>query len=231
MDVMLPITLWAYQTTCKVSTQHTPYKVVYGLMPLLPTEFIVPTNQTFAKKDGSWMNALLVRMEDLVLLDEKQITVWKNIDYVQIFRKLQRNDEKHLKIFEDGDLVLWLWKDLKIKEGKFLFPWTDLFSIKKAFTNNTIQLNTSSNEDVTLVNVNKLKAYLNPIITIVVITIITQDENRILPNQIPRRIIGRRRHFYKRFKFNEHRGEAQHNKNYDNKIIIALPKKWIRDHK
>ncbi len=27
------------------------------------------------------------------------------------------------------------------------------------------------------------------------------------------------------------KGEAQHNKNYDNKIITALPKKWIRDHK
>jgi hypothetical protein len=44
----------------KVSTQHTPYKLLYGLMPLLPTKFIVPTNQTLAEKDGSWMNALLV---------------------------------------------------------------------------------------------------------------------------------------------------------------------------
>jgi transposase InsO family protein len=72
-DVILPIALWAYRIAYKVSTQHTPYKVVYGSMPLLPTKFIVPTNQKFAKKDGSWMNALLVRMEDLVLLDEKKI--------------------------------------------------------------------------------------------------------------------------------------------------------------
>jgi hypothetical protein len=45
-DVMLPIALWAYRTAYKVSTQHTPYELVYGLMPLLPIEFIVPTNQT-----------------------------------------------------------------------------------------------------------------------------------------------------------------------------------------
>jgi hypothetical protein len=57
-DVMLPIALWAYRTAYKVSTQHTPYELVYGLMPLLPIEFIVPTNQKLAKKDGSWMNAL-----------------------------------------------------------------------------------------------------------------------------------------------------------------------------
>jgi hypothetical protein len=43
-DVMLPTALWAYGTTYKVSTQHTPYELIYGLMPLLPTKFIVPTN-------------------------------------------------------------------------------------------------------------------------------------------------------------------------------------------
>jgi hypothetical protein len=52
-DVMLSTTLWAYRTAYKVSTQHTPYKFVYGLTSLLPTEFIVPTNQTLAEKDGS----------------------------------------------------------------------------------------------------------------------------------------------------------------------------------
>jgi hypothetical protein len=33
------------------------------------------------------MNALLVQMEDLVLLDEKKIIARKNIDYIQIFKK------------------------------------------------------------------------------------------------------------------------------------------------
>jgi hypothetical protein len=64
------------------------------------------------------------------------------------------------------------------------------------------------------------------------IIIITQDENKILPKEIPRRIIGRRRrHFYECFKFNECRSETQHNKNYGGKIITTPPKKWIRDHK
>jgi hypothetical protein len=40
----LPTALWAYQIAYKVSTQHTPYKLIYGLMSLLPIEFIVPTN-------------------------------------------------------------------------------------------------------------------------------------------------------------------------------------------
>ncbi len=59
------------------------------------------------------------------------------------------------------------------------------------------------------------------------ITIITQDENRILPNGIRKRIIGGRTQIYERLKFNKQKGEAQHNNDY-NKTIITLLKKWIR---
>jgi hypothetical protein len=33
-DVMLSTTLWAHHIAYKVSTQHTPYELIYGLMPL-----------------------------------------------------------------------------------------------------------------------------------------------------------------------------------------------------
>jgi hypothetical protein len=88
-----------------VSTQHTPYELIYGLMPLLPTEFIVPTNRTLVEKDGSWMNVLLIQMEDFILFNDKIIIVGENIDYIQILKKHQRDDEKQLKKFKDGDLV------------------------------------------------------------------------------------------------------------------------------
>jgi hypothetical protein len=39
------------------------------------------------------MDALLVRMEDLILLDEKIYIARKNIDYIQILRKHHRDDE------------------------------------------------------------------------------------------------------------------------------------------
>jgi hypothetical protein len=31
-DVMLPTALWAYRTAYKVSTQHTPYELVYAII-------------------------------------------------------------------------------------------------------------------------------------------------------------------------------------------------------
>jgi hypothetical protein len=100
--------------------------------------------------------------------------------------------------------------------------WNNLFQVKKAFGNNIVQLSTLSNEDITLMNVNKLKAYRNPIIMVATFTIIMQDKNRILLNGIPRRIIGKRMQIYERFKLNKWKGEAQHNKNYDGKILTTL---------
>ncbi len=80
-------------------------------------------------------------------------------------------------------------------------------------------------------NVNKLKAYQNPIITVVAITINMQDENKILPNGIPRKITGKRTQIYECFKLNKWKGEVEHNTNYSGKTIITLFKKWIKDHK
>ncbi len=51
---------------------------------------------------------------------------------------------------------------------EFFFPWIGKFQIKTAFNNNIVQLNMLSDKDVALVNVNKLKAYQNPIITVVI---------------------------------------------------------------
>jgi hypothetical protein len=66
---------------------------------------------------------------------------------------------------------------------------------------------------------------------VVVIKIITQDENIILPNIILKRIIGERMQIYQWFKFNEQKVESHHNKNYGMEIIAPLPKKWINNHK
>jgi hypothetical protein len=52
-----------------------------------------------------------------------------------------------------------------------------------------------------------------------------------LPNGTLRKIIGERMQIYERFKLNEQKGEAQHNKNYGGKSITTLLKMWIRDHK
>jgi hypothetical protein len=58
----------------------------------------------------------------LVLLDEKWFIDGKMMNCIWMLKKHQQNDDKHLKFLKEGDLVLWLPKDLKIKEGKLKFP-------------------------------------------------------------------------------------------------------------
>jgi hypothetical protein len=59
-------------------------------------------------------------MEDLVIFDEKIIIIGEDIDFIKVIKINKKDDEKHFKRFEDGDLVMRLLKDPKIK-GKFLF--------------------------------------------------------------------------------------------------------------
>jgi len=81
--------------------------------------------------------------------------------------------------------------------------WIGLFRVKKAFNNNIVQSSTLSNENITIVNVNKLKVYQNPIIMVITFIIIKQDKTIILLNGIPKRIIGKMMQIYERFKLNE----------------------------
>jgi transposase InsO family protein len=41
-DLKVPAVLWAYKTTCKKLTGHTPFKLVYGQEAVVPLECLVP---------------------------------------------------------------------------------------------------------------------------------------------------------------------------------------------
>ena len=90
-DIQLYMVLFSYQTAYKVATGHSPFELVYGLLPLMPTEYIVPTQWTTTDLDFTQHRVLAARTTDLDKLDEKRLkaqthqgqTQWNRAQWVQ----------------------------------------------------------------------------------------------------------------------------------------------------
>ena len=61
-DLRVIAVLWAYRTTCKKLTCHTPFSLVYGQEAIMPMEYIVPSlriAQIMEKENIDTMNERL----------------------------------------------------------------------------------------------------------------------------------------------------------------------------
>jgi hypothetical protein len=63
-DEHLFIVLFSYETTYKVTIGYTPYQLVYGLHPLMPTKYIVPI-ASGNEKDNTLVRVLTSRITKL----------------------------------------------------------------------------------------------------------------------------------------------------------------------
>ena len=62
--------LWAYTTTCKKLTGHTPFKLAYGQEVVMPMEYIVPSLRVATLTDLVGEDTLVERLLHLVGLEE-----------------------------------------------------------------------------------------------------------------------------------------------------------------
>ena len=69
------VVLWAYRTTCKKLTRHTPFSLVYGQEAVMPMEYIIPSfrvAQITGIADTYTMNE---RLAQLIALEEDRFVV------------------------------------------------------------------------------------------------------------------------------------------------------------
>jgi hypothetical protein len=115
---MLFTTLKTYRTSYKVITQFTPFELVYGTQPIMLVEFTIPIERIKDVPTEDLDQAIHVKMEHLIRLDEEHWCVGENINHIQLLQKENWNEKGKLKNICEGDLVLWMPKSTKIK-----LPW------------------------------------------------------------------------------------------------------------
>jgi hypothetical protein len=91
-------------------------------------------------------------MEELIKLDENPWHAIENMNHIQLLQKYQNNNKDGMKSFNEGELVLWMPKAMKIKGGKL--PWKGLYKVQCFPNNNMVEFSTLNNDDMEKVNIN-----------------------------------------------------------------------------
>ena len=160
-DEHLATVLWAYWTAFKVTTLHTPFQLVYGLQPLMPTEYILPTYVSSPSKDYSIGAVISACLDDIHLQNEWRQKADEANQRIQQQRQQWFLRGKQAKTFQAGDSVLWYPKEAKIRPGKFKLAWRGPYKVPTTLPNNIVMLVDPWFYDpqAAWVNINKLKAY------------------------------------------------------------------------
>eukprot|EP00253_Pinus_taeda_P005451 PITA_05451 len=115
----LPEALWAYRTTWRNTTGHSPYELVYGKEVLLPIEFQVKTFKMAVQLGMNLSEAQKHRMEQLNQLDEIRQDAILRTDLVQHQRAKWHDRYIKERKFQEGDWALLFDSKFKYFKGKF----------------------------------------------------------------------------------------------------------------
>ncbi|MCO5594979.1 hypothetical protein L7F22_049016 [Adiantum nelumboides] len=140
-DKHLIAALWAYRTSFKVSTQFTPYHLVYGQEVLLPIEVELGSLRVLARETTSSKEKLEQRILDLQRLElDREAATDYYITQANKKREEFNNKVKEKKL-EEGKLVMRYDSRLDLSHSKkFLQRWEGPYVIFKKFKNGSYRL-------------------------------------------------------------------------------------------
>ncbi|MCO5608969.1 hypothetical protein L7F22_063187 [Adiantum nelumboides] len=140
-DKHLTAALWAYRTSFKVSTQFTPYHLVYGQEALLPIEVELGSLRVLARETTSSKEKLEQRILDLQRLElDREAATDYYISQANKKREQFNNKVKENKL-EERMLIMRYDSRLDLSHSKkFLQRWEGPYVIFKKFKNGSYWL-------------------------------------------------------------------------------------------
>ncbi|MCO5558278.1 hypothetical protein L7F22_011857 [Adiantum nelumboides] len=146
-DKHLTAALWVYRTSFKVSTQFTPYHLVYGEEALLPIEVELGSFRVLAKDATSSKEKLEQKILDPQRLElDREASTDYYIAQANKKREQFNNPVKEKKL-EEGMLVMRCDSRLDLSHSKkFLQRWESPYVIFKKLKNGSYRLRKLSDE-------------------------------------------------------------------------------------
>ncbi|XP_063949855.1 uncharacterized protein LOC135152711 [Daucus carota subsp. sativus] len=138
-DELLPI-LWAYRTTCKVSTGATPFQLAYGAEAVVPLEIThtssrVQQYEPEANEEG--MQLALDMIDEI--RDEAHAKIVENQKRASYYYNLRVKE----RYFREGDLVLKKIEASRVgSKGKMAPNWEGLYQVKTVTGHGSYKLQT-----------------------------------------------------------------------------------------
>ena len=159
-DDKLWAALWAYRTAYKVTTQFTPFHLVYGQEAILPIEFEIPSLQVAIDHRLGETESLQTRLIELEALDEHRRTAYLNNYAIQVRQKSYYDSKIKEKTFIIGDLVLLYDSRFFKFPGKLQTHWLGPYEVIDINPNGSIQLKDFKGTTLpTRINGYRLKVY------------------------------------------------------------------------
>ncbi|XP_075669786.1 uncharacterized protein LOC142639509 [Castanea sativa] len=135
--------LWAYHTTCRASTQATPYSLVYGVAVVLPLEHQIPSLRIAIQEGLSDEDNVRLQLEEFEALDGERLEAQQCLECYQACISRTFNKKVHPQSFQVGDLVLTVEKPIIVThrtKNKFVSKWDGLYVVQEAYTNGAYKL-------------------------------------------------------------------------------------------
>ncbi len=159
-DEHLSIVLFTYGFVYKVATRYTPYQLMYGLHPLMPTQYIMLIVGGNERNNAS-VKVLTNKIIEWEKLQEDRMQATETTCIQQWNRALWSQQMNLEKQFNFGDYVLWFPKGNKSHLGKFTKKKFGPYKIQYVLLNNIVLLVTIEKfeTNLVLVNMNKLRPH------------------------------------------------------------------------